>query len=220
MVLWPFITVAILLFLFFYPIAFKVDVTYSDNCCLGKVILYPFFGAAKPGIVIWDSQAPEKEKKEGRSKEKKQKKKKSKAKSKKSLPIQDIIVSCADILRSAGKGIKRLRIKLFLAYAWPEPDIMGYVTGALYGIIPVVMGDPNKSRWHIELYPDWQCFETMVYCRAEIKLSLFDIFYAFGGILIKTIKLLIKILRRREDVPSHRNINEQCAGKSEENGGR
>lgn len=199
MVWWPFIVLAILLFLLFYPITLRADLSYSREDWQGLVTLHPFFGLKKPRFILWDSQAdPKEEQKPKEKKAKKEAETETEVKeSKKKLPPKDIIMSFVDIIKDAGKGIKRLRVNLQLSYALEDPAAMGYLTGAVYTAAGIVMGDQRKTRWRLGIYPNWQCFHTMVHCKAQITLCIFDIFYAFGGILVKTVKVLLQIIRRK-----------------------
>lgn len=203
MVWWPFIVLAILLLLLFYPVTLRADLIYGEGDWQGIVTLHPFFGLKKPRLTLWDSEAEPKE--EPKSKKKKGKKEekieaeveKEVKKSEKKLPPKDIILSFVDIIKDAGKGIKRLRVNLYFSYALEDPAVMGYVTGAVYTAAGIVMGDQRKTRWRLGIYPNWQYFQTMVHCKVKITLCIFDIFYAFGGILIRTVKVLLQIIRRK-----------------------
>ncbi len=200
MVWWPFIVLAILLFLLFYPLTLRAEVFYDKDQWWGMVTLHPLLGLKKPAIRLWDSERPPKEKKDRAKKPKKAKKageSNTAKKDQEKLPPQDIILAFVDLIKEAKERVKWLRVNLILRYALPDPAAMGYLTGAIYSVVPIVMGDQRKSRWRLRIYPDWQYFATMVYCKAKITICIFDIFYAFGGILIKALKLLLPIIRRK-----------------------
>ncbi|MDO4541227.1 MAG: hypothetical protein Q4C00_00160, partial [Bacillota bacterium] len=207
---WPLIVLSVILFILFYPVVIRMDLRYTRGEWGGKITLHWFFGAKWPKVSLWDSEAsPEdKEKKAEKKREKKEKKKKKNKedsnpegkftiKNWDQLPLKELFLSVADIFKTLGQRIKLLRVRLVLGYALEDPAAMGYITGVIYSALGIVSGDQHRSRWRVGIYPDWQYFAAMAYCKAKATLCIFDIFYAFGGILIKAVKTLLQTLRRK-----------------------
>lgn len=211
------IVILILLFLLFYPLAVSADMEYREENWKGKAVLHPFFAISRIKITLWDSNKPKKEKSPKNEEKKNKKKKKKKKESKnnknegkkgsqkiqnllqqfKSQPLSETLAMAFDLLKTMKQGVKRLRVELEFGYALEDPATMGYLTGAAYAGIGAVYGDPRKTRWRIRLYPQWEAMETMGFLKGKITICFFDLIYAFGGVLIKVIKILIDKLRRK-----------------------
>ncbi|MEG1497216.1 MAG: hypothetical protein RR385_07540 [Clostridiales bacterium] len=203
MILWPFIVLAIILFLLFYPLVFRGDLSYSEDDWLGVVTLHPLCGLKWLKITLWDSANPkEKKTKEKKEKTKKQKKGKTETeeievKNKKIKFNGDTVLKALEIIKPVNEGVKGLRIRLNFTYSLADPAMMGYVAGPIYTFLPIVLGDMQKSRWRVRVFPDWEALKDAILLNFKATICIFDILHAFGGILLKVIKQVIEIKRRK-----------------------
>jgi hypothetical protein len=198
------IILLILLFLLFYPLRVTLHISYLEGKDTEKIILHPVLMIKKIGITVYDSEhSKQKKKKKGKkgAKAKEKEKEKAKAKAKKELkPLNELIPEILSLMKRFKKGLKRLRVRLRVAYGFSDPAVTGEATGAIYAALPLIFGDMRRSRWRIGIYPVW-CTESITAAvDGDIRICIFDLILAFGNMLPKILKILPKKKKKTEEV--------------------
>ena len=180
-----------LLFLLFYPVRILLDFSYAEGKGGGNVKLCPFFTLRCFSFTVLDTE----EKSKGKKKRKKQKKKEHKNKEKsddKQTPLNEKILVIIDLLGKLKRGIKRLRVRLYFAYGFPDPAVTGEITGALYATLPPFFGNMKRCPWKIGLYPQWCPPSPVAGLKGEICFNVFALLIAFAGLIPDIMKILPK----------------------------
>lgn len=202
------VLLCLLLFIFFYPWRVKGNFSYGKSGYLGKLILCPFFAVDRFGICLYDSEKPKKEKKE---KEKKSEKKRKKSKGKElsqeeqntekpkreMKPISELILYILNLLHKAGRGIKRIRVKLILAYGFPDPALTGKITGAVYAALPWFFSGEKRCRWQVYLYPSWCPEKTEAAVDFDVVCTVCGALLGFGAMIPDLLKIIPKKSKNR-----------------------
>lgn len=192
----------ILLLLLFYPLRLTLHISYLEGKDTEKVVLHPVLMIKKIGITVYDSEQPEQKKKKEkkRAKAEKKEKEKAKAKAKKELkPLNELIPEILSLMNRFKKGLKRLRVRLRVAYGFPDPAVTGEMTGGIYAALPLIFGDMRHCRWRIGIYPVWCTESMMATVDGDIRVCIFDLILAFGNMLPKILKILPKKKKKTEE---------------------
>lgn len=201
--IWLWIILAIFLFLLFYPLRVTGDFWYENKQWQGKTIILPLFCLKWPKITLFYSSREEKKKmkKNGEKGKRRTKSKKEKEKSslREQVSLPDQIPIVLDLLLSAGKGVRKLRVWLHFGYGFDDPAVMGYLTGAIYAALPSFLGDYRKTHWRIRIDPQWGTTETVAFLHTRVTVNLFFLIQAFGLLPSKFYKLLPKKTRRNHE---------------------
>lgn len=193
-------------FLFlFYPLRFGFSVFSRGEETKGKVTLYPLFCLKCFGFSIFDSDKPkikkakEKGKKTKTSEKKKKEEQKEPQEQQRELPpVYELLLTAINLVGKLKKGMIRQRIKLHLAYGFPDPSLTGELTGAIYAALPPFFGDLRRCHWRVGLYPVWCTEETVVDVHGEIMFCVFGELLAFGGMLPEILKILPRKKKKAE----------------------
>lgn len=189
------------LLLLFYPLRFLLDFSYAEGKGRGNVKVCPVFTLRFFAVSIFDTEKEEKiskKKKRKKTKEKENKKKDKKETEREMKPLHELILSIVDLLGRFKRGTKRLRVKLNVAYGFPDPAITGEITGALYAVLPPFFGDMKHCKWMIGLYPQWCPPSPVAGVKGDICFNLFEIIVAFIGMIPEIMKILPKKKKHTE----------------------
>lgn len=205
------VLLCLLLLLLFYPLGFRFSFSNAEGSFAGKVVLRPFLFLKRFGIMLYDSEKPPKEEKKKKEKVKKEKKKRKKAenteekdkgKEKKRKtewkPVTEMILSIVKILGKTKRGTKHLWVRLSFTYGFPDPALTGELTGAIYAALPPLFGDMRHCRWRVGIYPVWCPENTAIDFRGEIRLNVFLLLFAYGGVIPELLKLIPKKKKKTE----------------------
>ncbi|MEE0776445.1 MAG: DUF2953 domain-containing protein [Bacillota bacterium] len=206
--IWPWIILAILLFLLFYPLRIKGHFRYEKEQWQGKVTLLPFFGLKWPKVTLFDS---DRTKKRGKETKNEKNQAKTKIEGKKNLfgqqqSLAEQIPIVLELLSGAKQGIKKLHVRFVFGYGFNDPAVMGYLTGAIYGILPLLFGDFRNTHWCIRVEPQWGLSETVAFARFNATVNLFSMIRSFGPLMPKVYDMIPKKTRRNErcrNIPSN-----------------
>lgn len=195
-----FLFICLLFVLFFYPLRFLLDFSYVDG--KGRVILKicPFFTLRPVAFTVFDNGAEKKEKKEKIEKKQKSKSKKSKKKESERVPVplHEMFFSVIKLIGRFKKGLNRLRIRLNVAYGFPDPALTGELTGAFYAVLPPFCGDRKHCNWRFGLYPQWCPQSPVAEVKGDICFNLFELLIAFIGMIPEFMKILPKKKKHTE----------------------
>lgn len=191
-----FVVLFLLLLFLFYPLRLLIDASYSDGKGRWKLKICPVFTIRRFAFTVLDTEAPKKEaepkpeKKRKKTKEKELKKERTAEREMK--PLHELILSIVDLIGRAKKGVKRLRVTLYVAYGFPDPAVTGEITGAFYAALPPFFGDMRRSHWKIGLYPQWCLASAVAAVKGDICFNVFQCMIAFGGMIPEILKILPK----------------------------
>lgn len=191
----------LLLILFFYPLRFLLDFSYAEGKGRGKVKICPLFTLHSVSVTVFDTEKEEEiseKKKRKKRKEKEHKKKDKKVTEREMKPLHEMILSIVDLLGRFKRGTKRLRVKLNVAYGFPDPAVTGEITGAIYATLPPFFGDMRKCKWKIGLYPQWCPPSPVAGVTGDICFNVFEIMVAFVGMIPQIMKILPKKKKNME----------------------
>lgn len=192
--------VCFLVLLFFYPLRFLLDISYAEGQGRGKVKICPIFTLRCFAFSLFDTEAEKKPKRQKKKKAKAEKppKKEKKKVEREMVPLHEMLLSCIELMGRMKKGVKRLRIRLNLAYGFPDPALTGELTGAFYAALPPFFGDMKHCKWKIGLYPQWCPPSAMVGLKGDLCFNFFEILIAFIGMIPELMKILPKKKKHME----------------------
>lgn len=189
------------LILFFYPLRFLLDFSYAEGNGRGNVKICPLLTFRRFAFTVLDTEQEEEmseKKKRKKTKEKENKKTDKIEEERKMPPLHELILSIVDILGRLKRGTKRLRVKLNVAYGFPDPAVTGEITGALYAALPPFFGDMKHCKWKIGLYPQWCPASPVAGVKGDICFNVFELLIAFLGIVPEIMKILPKKKKHTE----------------------
>ena len=215
--MWVLIAIAaLLLLLLFYPIRLILVLHFDKNGLDGHLHLHPVLAIARWPISLWDSNLVKKHKKKQEKAKKKGKVNKAKATdSDRKISGQDVrtvIDEVADLLRAAGHGVTRLRVRLLFAFSLGDPARTGELCGALYAALPLLFVVAPDCRFRLRLEPLWQEDELCGHFEMNFRLCLLDLLRAFGPIAPKLWAFIKKMKSGGKDNErtSHRSAGREC----------
>ena len=191
----------LVLLLLFYPIRLLLDFSYFEGKGRGNVKICPLLTIRSLAFTVFDTEAEEKGKIKDKKKRKKPKKKELKDKDKvkrEMKPLHELILSVVELLGRLKRGVKRLRVRLNVAYGFPDPAVTGEITGAIYAALPPFFGNMKHCRWKIGLYPQWCPPSPVAGVKGDICLNVFILLIAFAGMIPEILKILPKKKKNTE----------------------
>lgn len=196
------IVLCLLLLVFFYPLRILLEFSYVDGKGRCVIKICPIFTIYRIAFSLFDSDAEKKTKKRKKKKPKREneesKEKKKNQAEREPVPLHEMLLSVIELFGRLKRGAKRLRVKLNIAYGFPDPALTGELTGAFYAALPPFCGDMKRCNWRFGLYPQWCPPSPVLGIKGNFCFNLFELLIAFVGMIPEIMKILPKKKKHTE----------------------